>query len=223
MRMSDMNAHNLMELTYKVRGTDLKEYGPVTLDQLSAWLREGRVTAQNEVMRNDMDYWSVAGNFSELKVALPVGGPSAIAAAAIPTTVRSDPATEAQLKSGASWFYWIAGLSLINSLIALGGFNWGFILGLGITQIFDAIASEFQSLGKVVALGLDLVVIGLFVMFGIFANKGRSWAFIVGMILYALDSLVALLGKDWLALGFHGFALYCLFRGFSACRELKAA
>ncbi len=219
-----MNAHSLMELTYKVRGTDLKEYGPVTLDQLSAWLREGRVTAQNEVMRNDMDYWSAAGNFSELKVALPVGAPSAIAAAAvaIPTTVRSDPATEAQLKSGASWFYWIAGLSLINSLIALGGFNWGFILGLGITQVFDAIASEFQSLGKVVALGLDLLVIGLFVMFGIFANKGHSWAFIVGMILYALDSLIALLGQDWLALGFHGFALFCLFRGFSACRELKA-
>ena len=214
-----------MEHTYKVRGTDLKEYGPVAFNDLNAWLREGRITAQSEVMRNDMDYWSAAGNFSELKAALPVGGPSVTAAAAAvtPTVIHSDPATEAQLKSGASWFYWIAGLSLVNSLIALGGFDWGFILGLGVTQVFDAIAHEFQALGKVVAFGLDAAVIGLFIMFGVFANKRHSWAFIVGMVLYALDSLIALLGHDWLALGFHGFALFCLFRGFAACRELKAA
>ena len=213
-----------MELTYKVRGTDLKEYGPVALDQLSAWLRDGRVTAQSEVMRNDMDYWSAAANFSELKESLPVGGHSAVAlaAAAIPTTVRRDPTTEAQLKSGASWFYWIAGLSLINSIIALTGADWGFILGLGITQVFDAIGHEFAGVGKIIALVLDLIAIGLFVLFGVFANKGRSWAFIVGMILYALDSVLALLTQEWLPLGFHGFALFCLFRGFSACRELKA-
>ena len=212
-----------MELTYKVRGTDLKEYGPVTLTELSAWLREGRLTAQSEVMRNDMTHWSAAGNFSELKGALPMDGQPAIAVAtaAVPTATPDDPAAQAQLKSGASWFYWIAGLSLINSFIAFSGSDYGFILGLGITKIIDALGQEIQGMGKLIALGLDLIVVGLFVFFGVFANKRKTWAFVIGMVLYGLDSLFSLLVQDWLSLGFHGFALFCLFRGFRACRELN--
>jgi hypothetical protein len=26
--------------------------------------------------------------------------------------------------------------------------------------------------------------------------------------------------RDWLGVGFHGFVLYCLFRGFTACQQL---
>ena len=40
------------------------------------------------------------------------------------------PETLAQLKSGANWFYWIAGLSLINSAIFVFGGNVNFIAGL---------------------------------------------------------------------------------------------
>lgn len=212
-----------MELTYKVRGADLKEYGPVALAELTAWLREGRRTAQSEVMRNDMTHWSAAGNFSELKAALPAGGQStAVSTAAVPTVTPGNPATEAQLKSGASWFYWIAALSLINSLIALSGSNYNFILGLGVTQIIDGFGMGFEGAGKAIALVLDLIVVGIFVFFGVFANKRKTRAFVVGMVLYGLDSLFALLVQDWLPLGFHGFALFCLFRGFRACRELNA-
>jgi hypothetical protein len=35
--------------------------------------------------------------------------------------------------------------------------------------------------------------------------------------------LLFLLVQDWLGLGFHAFVLFCLLRGFQACRELKAA
>jgi hypothetical protein len=213
-----------MELTYKVRGADLKEYGPVALAELSGWLREGRLTAQSDVMRSDMNHWSTAGNFSELNAALPAGGLSAaaVATAAVPTATANNPATEAQLKSGASWCYWIAALSLINSLIALSCSNYNFILGLGVTQIIDGFGMGFEGAGKAIALVLDLIVVGIFVFFGVFANKRKTWAFVVGMVLYGLDSLFALLVQDWLPLGFHGFALFCLFRGFSACRELNA-
>lgn len=69
---------------------------------------------------------------------------------------------------------------------------------------------------------LDLIVVGMFILFGVFAHKRHTWAFIVGMILYALDGLIFLIGQGWLALGFHVFVLVCLFRGFKACRELNA-
>ena len=225
-----------MELTYKVRGADGKEYGPATLDEIKAWLREGRISGQSEVTRSDIDYWAPASNFSEVGVPIaPVPTPAVhvpqaasvqpvvsrpVAAATAP---RSDRAAEAHLKSGASWFYWIAGLSLINSAIALSGSATRFIVGLGLTQVFDGFAQGLGSSGGLaVAVVLDLLIAVVFVFFGVFANKRHSWAFIVGMILYSLDGLIFLVFQEWLPLAFHVFALWCVFRGFKACRELKA-
>ncbi len=211
-----------MELTYTVRGADGKEYGPATLEQLSSWIREGRVQAQQEVKRSDMEHWSAAANFSELQSALPSTPPAPAPIAPVTARGGNDPATESQMKSGASWFYWIAALSLINSISAFSGSSWRFIIGLGMTQILDAIGGEFGGNGKVVVLVLDLIVAGLFVLFGVFAYKRQTWAFVIGMVLFALDGGVFLIGQDWLGVAFHVFVLYCLFRGFTACRALNA-
>ena len=45
-----------------------------------------------------------------------------------------------QLKSSASWFYWIAALSMINWISSALQIGYGFILGLGITQFIDGFA-----------------------------------------------------------------------------------
>ncbi|HWI58159.1 MAG TPA: DUF4339 domain-containing protein, partial [Bacillota bacterium] len=108
-----------MELTYMVRGADGKEYGPVTLEQLNKWIQEGRLPAQQEVRRSDMEYWAMAGDFLELQPVFgslnsPAAGSGTAAAGSATAAAQADPATAAQLKSGASWFYWIAGLSIIN-------------------------------------------------------------------------------------------------------------
>ena len=54
--------------------------------------------------------------------------------------------SEAKLKSrhmgGATWFYWIAALSLINSVVILMGSEWSFIIGLGVTQFVDGVAAN---------------------------------------------------------------------------------
>src|SRR4051794_40879026 len=46
-----------------------------------------------------------------------------------------------QGRNGANWFYWIAGLSLVNSVILLTGGNTFFFIGLGVTMMADAIAT----------------------------------------------------------------------------------
>ena len=43
-------------------------------------------------------------------------------------------------ESGAGWFYWIAGLTLVNTFGMLSGTNSRFALGLGVTLIADALA-----------------------------------------------------------------------------------
>jgi hypothetical protein len=218
--------------TYKVRGADGNEYGPATLTEINAWFREGRVNAQSEVTRSDIDYWAPAANFSELEVPraaasapAPTTGVRPVQAAARPVAAASvagaDPAIEGQLKSNASWFYWIAGL-LINSIAAFSGSGWRFILRLGITEVIEDFGQNLEGGGKMVVLLLEVLAAGVFILFGVFAHKRHTWAFIIGMILYALDGLIFLKNQDWLGLGFHAFVLFCLFRGFQACRQLNA-
>ena len=221
----------IMDLTYKVRGADGNEYGPATSTEINAWLREGRVNSQSEVTRSDIDYWAPAANFSELEVpraaaSAPAPGVRPFQAAARPVAAAvaagADPASEGQLKGGASWFYWIAGLSLVNSIAAFTGGDWRFILGLGITRMIDGFGQSLEGGGKMVVLVLDVLAAGLFILFGVLAHKRHTWAFVVGMVLFALDGLIALIVQDWLGLGFHAFVLFCLFRGFQACQVLNA-
>lgn len=130
--------------------------------------------------------------------------------------------------AGASWFYWIAGLSIINTLIAIFQGGMGFIFGLGITQVVDAIAmvileeaGEAAGIVRFIALGASVFFAGIFVLFGWLARQGKGWAFLTGMVLYVLDGLIFLLVQDWLSLAFHGYAFYSMFRGYQALRHLR--
>lgn len=135
------------------------------------------------------------------------------------------PALEMRIRSGANWFFWIAGLSLINSVILLVNGKWSFLAGLGITQLIDGLATQtadtLGSAGTVVAIALDAAVFGAFVVFGIQSRKRQNWAFIVGMILYALDGLLFLMVQEWFGMAFHIFAVYCIFKGLSANNRLS--
>ena len=127
--------------------------------------------------------------------------------------------------SGASWFYWIAGLSLVNTIAAFTGSDWRFIVGVGLTQVIDELVLQyFQNVGtaaKGLVLAFDLVVAGMIIALGVLAHKGHLWAFIVGMIGYSLDGLIFLLAGDWIGVGFHVFAVFCIFSGYRAARMLS--
>lgn len=135
---------------------------------------------------------------------------------------------ENQLKSGANWFYWIAGLSVLNTLFIMVGAKWSFFIGLGITQFVDGFAigitrevsTNTGMVIRVIALLVNLSIAGVFVLCGIFAHKRHTWALVLGMVLYASDGLIFLAFQEWLSLGFHILALYGLFSGLQAKRKL---
>jgi hypothetical protein len=131
---------------------------------------------------------------------------------------------ETQLKGAAGWFFWVAGLSLINSLVHLFGGNLNFAIGLGITQLIDGMAAElatdFGSMIQPAAFVINAGIAGLFVLFGVLGGKKQTWAFVVGMLLYALDGLLFLLVSDYLSVGFHLFVLFWLFGGPRAIKKL---
>jgi len=136
------------------------------------------------------------------------------------------PELAAHTKSGANWFYWIAGLSVINSVIFVFGANVSFLAGLGITQLMDAIIGLSIEQGaptflKVVAVGFDLIVVAIFALIAYYSGRRFTAAFIIGIVLYLLDGLLLLVLGAYLTAGFHAFALYFIIRGFFACRKLN--
>jgi hypothetical protein len=131
-------------------------------------------------------------------------------------------------KVGANNFYWIAGLSVINSFISAFGGGVSFVIGLGLTQFVDALASVFSEefpdnavIFKVIGLVLSILVSGVIAIFGYFGGKAHRWAFIVGMVLYALDSLLMILIQDWIGFFFHLYFLYGLWNGLQALNQLQ--
>jgi hypothetical protein len=117
------------------------------------------------------------------------------------------------LKGSASWFVMIAGLSMVNSILAMSGASVRFIFGLGLSQIVDALAHQAGSPGYVLDLIINGIVAGVFVLFWNFARQGQKWAWYLGMALYAVDGVLLLLFKDYLAIAFHAYALYRMSSG----------
>ena len=85
-----------------------------------------------------------------------------------------------QGKNGAKWFYWIAGFSMVNTLIMLVSGGLFFVVGLAVTCLADGIAQvnaqqapEFAVVAKVVAFGFSAAMSLLFCGFGWLAG-GKS-------------------------------------------------
>jgi len=149
----------------------------------------------------------------------PLARSASRAASGTPASAARE-ALERQRRNGALWFYWVAALSLVNSVVALTGQEWRFIIGLGITQFADALAARTGHGVMTVAL-VDAAVIGGFVLLGRFALRGRLWAFGVGAAFYALDGLIFLAARDWVGVAFHVFVLVMTVRGLDAARRLS--
>jgi hypothetical protein len=134
-------------------------------------------------------------------------------------------ALERRRKNGASWFYWVAGLSVINSAILMSGGGMAFMFGLGITQLVDAFAMRGSGgqpgVLPIGALAVDVLLAGAIAIVGYFAFRGHTSAYISGMVLYTLDGLVVLLAGAYLSAGFHLFVLWGMWRGLEAHRALS--
>jgi len=131
--------------------------------------------------------------------------------------VGVDPVQQ-RVNAGANWFYWIAGMTLVNSFEAYSGSHFRFVIGLGTTQVLDVLASASHL--SSFAFTIDAIVIVICAIVGQYARDSRL-VYITGMIAYALDTLIFLILRDMLGFGFHGFALWNLLRGVRAFEQLK--
>jgi len=120
-----------------------------------------------------------------------------------------------KIRRHVNWFFLIAGLSLINTIVYLFGGHVTFVVGLGITQMVDGfmsgLAQEFGTGGIIIRLigfAIDGAIAGIFIAFGIFGRKRVRAAVIIGMLFYAMDGVFLLLFQVYINTGFHALALF---------------
>lgn len=125
-----------------------------------------------------------------------------------------------RMRRGAGWFLTIAVLSGINSVLQIVDAKIRFIFGLGITQVVDAVGKGAGQNGMFVTIAVDGVFLLMLVLCWRWAKAGSQGAFLAGMIAYALDGLLLLFFSMWLDAAVHAYALYMMWQGFAAAREL---
>jgi hypothetical protein len=127
---------------------------------------------------------------------------------------------QSRMRSGAGWLMAVAIFSVVNSALGFFDAQLHFIVGLGVTQIADGIGKVGGTAGSIAGFIVSLIAAGVFALFWKFARAGQKWAFLTGMILYALDGLIFLGFGLWLDFGFHIFALYCMYKGLAALNAI---
>jgi hypothetical protein len=125
------------------------------------------------------------------------------------------------MQRGAGWFMTIGLLSGVNALLEGFDAKIRFIFGLGITQVVDAIARRNGQSGMLMMVLVDGLFIVLLILCSRWARAGSEGAFLGGMIAYALDGVLLLLFSMWLEAAVHAYALWRIWAGFSAARELR--
>lgn len=126
-------------------------------------------------------------------------------------------------RNGARWFYWIAGLSIVNSAVVLSGGSFMMLFGLTSTLAATYIAIDIGGIAPIVGMVVAMLVAIGFVGLGWMAERGATWAFATGIVLYVADTtLTAFLG-DWISVVAHAFALGIIIGGLMASQRLKKA
>ena len=71
---------------YRIIGTDQKEYGPVSADEVRRWIAERRLHANSLVRAEAATEWKALSLYPEFSNALPVPGPAPFSTGAATTT-----------------------------------------------------------------------------------------------------------------------------------------
>ncbi len=94
---------------YKIIGADGKEYGPVTLEQLREWIRQGRVNGETRAQPVGGSGWKAAREIPELMDALLPPLPAASAPGSAPPPAGALPTTS-QTKNGLAIASFVLGI-----------------------------------------------------------------------------------------------------------------
>ena len=128
-----------------------------------------------------------------------------------------------RISTGPACFYWIAALTVLNSIVVISGKSLRFAIGLGITAGIDVRAKELGAMGAVLDLLISGTTAGIFALLGNLAGKRIRWAFLAGMVLYGIDGLICLAANDILGALLHAYTIFAISRGMTTPKPVPIA
>jgi hypothetical protein len=128
-----------------------------------------------------------------------------------------------RISTGPACFYWIAALTLLNSIVVISGRSLHFAIGLGSTAGIDVKAKELGTIGAVLDLLISGTIAGIFALLGNLAGKRIRWAFLAGMVLYGIDGLICLAANDILGASLHAYTIFAISRGMTTPKPVPIA
>ncbi len=126
--------------------------------------------------------------------------------------------TKTSVLHGADWFFWLAILSIINTLLVYFYRIPNTPVALGLTQWLDGTHSGLGS--SMTPSGFILIAAAL-AMFGLLARRGSDLAFVVGIFLYVIDAFLSIGLRDFWGFGVHLIGLFFLGKGLLASRHIR--
>jgi hypothetical protein len=146
---------------YKIIGGDQKQYGPVSTDEVRAWIAEGRLSAQSLIWAEGNADWKPLGSFPEFADALrakaaPPFPPAALSPGMAPAYEAQIFAVPPQLRIvqclERSWALWKSNFPLISGACLLYG-------AISLCQIIPGVSLIYFIFKGVFDGGLNLVFI----------------------------------------------------------------
>jgi hypothetical protein len=129
--------------------------------------------------------------------------------------------TRSSVRHGADWFFWLAILSVINSLVVFYYQTPNSPVALGITQWLDGTSAAFNGSMTAGELLTNILVAGVLAAFGFMARRGSDLAFVVGIFLYVIDAMLIIGLRDFFGFGVHLIALFFIVKGLLASRHIR--
>ena len=129
--------------------------------------------------------------------------------------------TRSSVLHAADWFFWLAILSILNSLIVFYYQTPNTPIALGITQWIDGTSGVFNGAMTAGELLTNILIAGVLAAFGLMARRGSDIAFVVGIFLYVIDTFLIIGLRDFFGFGVHLIALFFIVKGLLASRHIR--
>jgi hypothetical protein len=191
------------------------EEGPLSYCDLQPYLKDRRIVGSTFIKRSDRAEWTTAADLPELKVRDVVEGKDPFGPDAVTQEISKELEMR-KVRSGVSWMFWIAALSLLNTGLAALGIGASYAMGLGAAHLIAALGDYFGNSAIWISLAANLSLSVAFLVVGVLAWHGRPGLLGPAIVVYVADAILCALFEQWLSVGLHAFALLFLIPGFIA-------
>jgi hypothetical protein len=122
-------------------------------------------------------------------------------------------------REDANYFFWAAGLAAVSTGLLPVRLN--ILVNIGVFDLLPRYAIALGPLYPLAVYGVVATWLGVLVVLGFVGRSGRSWAFLVGMVLYGADMIALMVMFSLWAFGVHAFFLFKWFQGQKALKDIE--